>query len=358
MKISACMIVKNEEKNLSRAIESLTFADELILVDTGSTDGTKELAGQFTNHLYEFNMRGDFSAARNFAFSKCSMDYIYTADADEVIDSSNQAKISDLKNSLSESTDIVQMLYSNQLQFSSIYNFNSEYRPKLFKRLRTFRWVDPVHEIIDMDVHILNSDIIILHMPNELHAGRDFSIFERIARPGALISPRLHRLYAQELFLSGTEHDFLNAYPYFEWTLHEKDISNDGIRQSQCVVVRCCALRKDSEGMFKIALKNTIGRPSAEVCCELGNYYKNKKDFEEAATWYYTAAFGAECELSARCSGNIPLKGLSESYRMLGDVKKSEKYRKMANEWQFPDVQMPYYHAIKCDGANNGICQN
>lgn len=337
MKISACMIVKDEEKSLRRAVESLkSFADELIIVDTGSTDGTRELARQFTDHFYEFEMHGDFSSARNFAFSKCSMDYIYTADADEVIDSPNQVKILDLKKSLSEGTDIVQMLYSNQLQFGSVYNFNSEYRPKLFKRLRTFKWINPIHEIIDTDVHVLNSDIMILHKPNELHAERDFSIFERIAKPGALISPRLHRLYAQELFLSGTEHNFLNAYPYFEWTLHQKDIPNDGIRQSQCVVVRCCALQKDSEGMFKTALKNTIGRPSAEVCCELGNYFQRKKDYEEAATWYYTAAFGAECELSVHCSGDIPFNGLSESYRMLGDKKESQKYQKMASDWRPP----------------------
>lgn len=329
------MIVKNEETILSRAIESLLgFADELIIVDTGSSDNTMKIAGQYTEKLYEFDMRGDFAAARNFACSKCSLDYIYTADADETIDAQNQAKIVALKESLPEYIDIVQMRYSNQLQFGSVYNFDSEYRPKLFRRLRTFRWIDPIHETIDTQVHTWNSEIVILHRPEERHAQRDFSIFERIAKPHVRLSARLHRLYAQELFLSGTERDFLNASPYFEWTLHEEACSNDEIRESQCVAVRCCALRKDSEGMFKTALKNAVGSPCAEVCCELGAYFLEKADFEEAATWYYTAAFGAECELSARCSGDIPLRGLSECYKMLGDPENSERYQKLAFEWK------------------------
>lgn len=332
------MIVKNEERLLSRAVESLIdFADELIIVDTGSTDRTKEIARKYTNQIYDFAMNNDFSAARNYAFSKCTLDYIYTADADEVIDEYNQAKIIDLKESLSEDIDIVQMIYSNQLQFSSIYNFNSEFRPKLFKRVRSFRWIDPIHEIIDTQVHIWESDIVILHMPEERHSERDFAIFERIAKPGIRISSRLHRLYAQELYLSGTVQDFLNAYPYFEWTLHEESFSMDEIKQSQCIVTKCSGLRKDCDELFKTALKNVIGGPSAEVCCELGYYFQSKGDYEEAATWYYTAAFGAECELSVHCCGTIPLKGLSECYHMLGDSIHSEQYKKMAEEWQPPE---------------------
>lgn len=339
MKISACMIVKNEEKNLQRAVESLlSFADELVIVDTGSTDRTKQIAKRYTNEVYEFNMCNDFAAARNFAFSKCSMDYIYTADADEVIDEENQTKIIALKNTILENIDIVQMIYANQLQFSSIYNFDAEHRAKLFKRLRMFHWIDPVHEIVDTRVHTWESNIVIYHMPKELHAKRDFSIFIRIANPGNGLSDRLHRLYAQELFISGTEQDFYDAYPYFEWTLHEEGFSDEGIRQSQCVVVKCCLLQKDDEGFFKTALKNVIGHPSAEVCCDLGDYFNSKRDFEEAAMWYYTAAFGAECELSVRCTGIIPLKKLSECYLQLGDQNSAELYSKMADEWVAPAV--------------------
>jgi glycerol-3-phosphate acyltransferase PlsX len=60
--------------------------DEIIIVDTGSTDNTKEIASKYTDKIYDFEWTYDFAAARNYAFSKATKDYIYTADADEVID--------------------------------------------------------------------------------------------------------------------------------------------------------------------------------------------------------------------------------------------------------------------------------
>ena len=85
--ISVCMIVKNEEAVLARCLDSLQqIADEIIIVDTGSTDRTKEIAALYTSRIYDFTWVHDFSAARNFAFSKATKDYIYSADADEVLE--------------------------------------------------------------------------------------------------------------------------------------------------------------------------------------------------------------------------------------------------------------------------------
>ncbi len=68
--ISICMIVKNEESVLERCLSTVRgIADELIIVDTGSTDGTKEIARKFTEQVYDFVWCDDFSKARNFSFS-------------------------------------------------------------------------------------------------------------------------------------------------------------------------------------------------------------------------------------------------------------------------------------------------
>lgn len=75
MKISLCMIVKNEEDTLERCLESVSdIMDEIIIVDTGSTDRTKDIAGKVTKHVIDFEWIDDFAAARNFAFSHASMD--------------------------------------------------------------------------------------------------------------------------------------------------------------------------------------------------------------------------------------------------------------------------------------------
>lgn len=67
--ISLCMIVKNEETVLARCLDSVRdLVDEIIIVDTGSTDRTKEIAARYTSQIYDFPWESDFSAARNFFF--------------------------------------------------------------------------------------------------------------------------------------------------------------------------------------------------------------------------------------------------------------------------------------------------
>ena len=71
--ISLCMIVKNEEKILSRCLDSVAdLVDEIIIADTGSADATKEIARKYTKHIYDFKWTDDFSEARNFVFSKAT----------------------------------------------------------------------------------------------------------------------------------------------------------------------------------------------------------------------------------------------------------------------------------------------
>jgi hypothetical protein len=113
------------------------------------------------------------------------------------------------------------------------------------------------------------------------------------------MSERLARMYAKELFISGTDADFLAAYPYFEAILHDENKSLDEVRVAQCVVSRAARIKNDPDTFFKAALKNVIGEPCAEVCCELGAWYFAAGDWEEAATWYYTAANGVQSELES-----------------------------------------------------------
>lgn len=178
--ISICMIVKNEEQVLSRCLDSLSgIADELIIVDTGSTDNTHEVASRYTDQIYPFQWINDFSAARNFSFSKATMDYIYCADADEILDPEEHDKLLALKQVLDPSVEIVQMLYTNQLAFNTVYNFDEELRPKLYRRSSGFQFEGAVHEAVpysDTTV-IYDSDIKIRHCPVAHHGKRDLDLF-------------------------------------------------------------------------------------------------------------------------------------------------------------------------------------
>ena len=84
MKLSVCYIVKNEEKNLPLSLETVKdFADELIIVDTGSTDATKRIALDAGATVLDFVWHDDFAAARNFALDHATGDWIVFPDADE-----------------------------------------------------------------------------------------------------------------------------------------------------------------------------------------------------------------------------------------------------------------------------------
>ena len=84
--ISLCMIVKNEEDVLARCLESVRgFVDEIVIVDTGSQDRTRQVAEKYTDKIYDFPWDDDFSAARNYGLEKATKEYCMWLDADDVI---------------------------------------------------------------------------------------------------------------------------------------------------------------------------------------------------------------------------------------------------------------------------------
>lgn len=84
--VSICIITKNEKDKLEKCLKSFQPTGyDIIVVDTGSTDGTKEMVAKYTPYLYDFTWVNDFSAARNFAISKVKSEYIIMADSDETL---------------------------------------------------------------------------------------------------------------------------------------------------------------------------------------------------------------------------------------------------------------------------------
>lgn len=290
MTISLCMIVKNEEKNLERCLNSyLPLMDEIIVVDTGSTDKTKEIAARFTDKIYDFEWINDFSAARNFAFSKATCDYIFSADADEVLEGDNVQQFAILKQVLEPEIEIVQMQYGNQLQNGTIYNFDCELRPKLFKRLREFTWIEPIHETVRTLPVVFDSDIVITHMPEEVHTKRDLAAFERMVKNNMPISSRLHNIYAKELFVSGDTEDFIRAIPFFESSVIDDNRAEDEKLEAVCVLAKAYRLLHNDAKFIKYAILSEIGICS-ELYYEIGQYFFEHEEFLEAIHWFDLAA--------------------------------------------------------------------
>ncbi len=314
---SLCMIVKNEEAVLDRCLSSLSaLMDEIIIVDTGSEDATKEIARQYTDDVYDFRWTQDFSEARNFAFSKATMDYIYSADADEMLDELNQSRLRTLKEMLLPEVEVVQMKYVTPPDLNTVLNAKKEYRPKLFKRLRTFTWIDPIHETVRMLPVVFDSDVEILHLPQDRHEKRDFHYFQLSFDRYGSLSDTMLAMYAQELFLSGKSQDFLNAAPIFEQAFRA---GKDGTlrRKIACVLVRVYRLQKNYDDFLALTLMDTLNTPCAEICCEIGEYFFRAQNYLMASEWFYNAAYETEAILDVHASGDRPLYRLSDCYSYL-----------------------------------------
>lgn len=286
--ISLCMIVKNEESVLSRCLNSVShIVDEIIIVDTGSDDGTKAIAGDYTDKIYDFEWIDDFAAARNFAFSKASMEYILWLDADDLILEEDQDKLLKLKHNLDSSVDSVTMHYN--LAFDSQDNVTSSLRRnRLVKRSRNFQWVGAVHECLVVGGNILNSDISITHKKERMNdVNRNIEIYEKRRAKGEEFSPRDLYYYANELFDHQRYQEAIEFYIKFLGTgkgWFEDNIAACGKLADIYIYL------KDWDKAMKYCLQSfKYTSPRAEACCRMGYLFFISNRFKEASAWYKIA---------------------------------------------------------------------
>lgn len=134
--VSVCIIAKNEEKNIEKCLRAIhKHPFEIVVVDTGSTDRTKEIASRYADKLLDFTWVNDFSAARNFSIEAASHDWILVIDCDEFIEKFNFQEMQKLmahyphaigqltrdnlcynkNHDLMHSTDLVERLFNRKL---------------------------------------------------------------------------------------------------------------------------------------------------------------------------------------------------------------------------------------------------
>lgn len=142
MKLSVCMIVKNEETMLAGCLDSVAGADEIIICDTGSTDSTIEIAKRYTDKVFtDFTWCDDFAAARNHAGSKATGGWILSIDADERLDPDGIAIIR-------KATQVAKYAVNCQVQSSTA--------SQIFQNIRVYRncpevfWMKPIHNHLNV----------------------------------------------------------------------------------------------------------------------------------------------------------------------------------------------------------------
>ncbi len=334
--ISLCMIVRDEESVLGRCLDCVkNIADEIIIVDTGSKDKTKEAASLYTDKVYDFEWVDDFSAARNFSFSKAKMDYIMWLDADDVIDSENQKKLLELKSSLDPSTDIVMMKYNVAFDDNGNPTF-SYYRERLIKRSRNFLWKGAIHEVITPVGNIKHSDIEILHKKQKVNdPDRNLRIFQKLITDGKALDTRQKYYYARELYFHEKYTDAIKAFKEF-FDADDKWVENS---INACLDISRCymMLGKISEALKSLLQSFIYDSPRAEICCEIGLIKMAEQKYREAIFWYELAAEMKQPIqnggfLSVDCYGYIPYMQLCVCYDKLGNYQKASECNERAGK--------------------------
>lgn len=331
--ISLCMIVKNEEDALERCLSTVAdLVDEIIIVDTGSTDRTKEIASNYGCTLYDFEWIDDFSAARNYAFSKATCPYILWLDADDILLEKDRQLFRELKFTLNYSIDSVTMNYNLSVDSNGNVAYSIR-RNRLVKRDRGFRWIGPVHEYLEVSGNIINTDISITHNKQKAYTDRNLQIYRRRDAKGEEFSPRDLYYYANELRDNQYHEEAITFYTKFLNT--QQGWVEDNI--NACLKLASCYSHLYERQNVLSSLYRTFNydRPRAEACCQIGAFHVEDKNWPLAIFWYDLAT---KVERPAEKLAHIdhvswtwlPHLQLCLCYSQMGDNEKSRHHNDIA----------------------------
>lgn len=343
--VSLCMIVKNEEETLGRCLASIApHVNEIIIVDTGSDDRTIDIARQYTEHIHHFAWTDDFAAARNYAFSLATGDYILWLDADDIVRQKDQTKFAALLLTLDPAVDSVSMPYI--LATDEFGNPQSAIRRnRLVKRSRRFQWIGPVHEYLQVHGLTLNSDIAITHCSLRHDSDRNITIYEKRIAAGEALSPRDLFYYANELKDHARYEEAIRCYNKF---IDTGDCWIEDLLSCCSRMADCYHELQDTRNELESTLRALqYAAPRADTCCRLGFYFLQKNDLAVAVHWYETAAALPPPEESwgftnRACSTWLPHLQLCVCYDRLGKYELAHQHNEKAGEYRPTDRKILY----------------
>lgn len=335
------MIVRDEELTLARCLEGIKdIADELIIVDTGSLDGTKEIARRYTEKVYDFEWADDFSAARNFSFSLATCDYVMWLDADDVVTRDNAAEIRKLCDVGGFDVAYVKYAFTDGDKPSFVY-----YRERIMRRALNLKWEGTVHEVITPVGKTVWSEACIFHKKVKSSCPmRNLRIYQTAISAGKELSPREKFYYGRELFFNGMMRECIAVL--------EDYLAGDGWVENRIEACRTIYRAYMHMGDRRMAINSllrafTYSTPRAEDCCHLGEYFFDDGDYRTAEYWYNCALKSADNVqdggfVDLAYTGYIPAISLCVIYDRLGDTDRAVQFNELAGSFR-PDDES-YLH--------------
>lgn len=177
--ISVCIIAKNEENRIEKCLSSIKpYGFEIVVVDTGSTDKTKEIAAKYADKVVDFAWCDDFSAARNFSLQEASNNWIFMLDCDEWIKSIDVEELNYFRKHLSDSVGAISR--ENLVTSDGKLTLNNTDHTERFFNRKLYHYTGIIHEQL---TPIRGDDFPCLLLHTTIgHTGYDMTPEEQLAK--------------------------------------------------------------------------------------------------------------------------------------------------------------------------------
>jgi glycosyltransferase involved in cell wall biosynthesis len=299
-KISLTLIVKNEEKVLKRCIKSMSGAyDELIIVDTGSTDRTIEIAEKLGARVQHFKWVDDFAAARNYALSFATGDWIMWCDADDIMHNEDVKRFREIVHS-HDNDDIMGInfpyIYSHESTGTGeIPNFKY-HRLRIMKKESNPIWKGRIHEYNQIQGRTINCDEVNFHHYRDEGKGthntaRNLRILKKVVDDcNDQEKPRYLFYYGKELIYNNKLDEAIETFkqyiPLSNW-IPEK-------HRAMFEMAVCYQVKGDITNARKYALEAIhLDEDFVDPYILLGKIAYNNKEWNKVIKWM-TAAIHCE----------------------------------------------------------------
>lgn len=288
--LSLAMIVRDEEKNLARCLGSVKgIFDEIVVVDTGSKDRTKEIAASFGAHIHEFDWIDDFAAARNYAFSKPVSEWVMWLDADDELVEDDRARLVELKKHLGDA-DAYLMAY-NYAQDGSGKPLVRFYRHRIVRNDGRFRWKCPIHEhmVIPAGIREAMTNVVVTHRRGLEAATQDRGRNIRLLRKAVVDDPSSQRMkfyFGKELFSEGLHKESVDVLePY----LQNGDWHENMVNGYYFLAMDYLNLKETDKAIDACLRGIRLDPRWAEYYCLIGQVYYDRGDWGRATQWFEIA---------------------------------------------------------------------
>lgn len=327
MLLSLCMIVKNEQDNLPRCLDSVKdIVDEMIIVDTGSSDSTVDIAKQYGAKVYFFPWNDNFSDARNYSLQHAAGDWILIMDADDELEKSHQQAVLDLvKRNEADAYFFQTVCYlGDTAGVDALNNLNI----RLIKNKMGYFFSNPIHEQIYSNIKEINPSAKILNEPIKVyHYGyldQKIKEHDKRNRNIRILQKELEQYpgYPFTLFNLGNEYFALGNYPkaieFYEKCYAKFDIAQGYSSKLILKLVNCYMYSGRNDDALKLIEEGLNYYPDFTDLEYLRGMAYNSLDMPTLAIKHFAKCI--EIGEAPIHLNMIPGTGNYRAYLMLGEV--------------------------------------